>query len=673
MSNNDDRGPENTRLNNIECDEYLNCPISLEEINLAINKLKTGKSPGYDNVLNEYIITASNKINNLLLKLFNIILTTGIYPDPWKLGEIIPIYKNKGDNKDPSNYRPITLTSCISKLFSIILNERLSKYIENIINPNQGAFLKGSSTTNHLFALHSLIEYSKCIKKTLYCAFIDLSKAYDLINRSYMFSKLASSGVHGKFMNVVKSMYSNTKAYIKYNGLKSTQCITNIGIKQGCNVSCLIFAIYLNDLEVTMRERSCKGITVNDMDENNVMLQLFSLLYADDTIIMAMSAKDLQYALQIYSEYCQKWKLKINAEKTKILTFGKNINKTQFTINGNSVESINNFKYLGLIFNKNGKYINAIKHNIDKARKASFAILKRSKELNLTVSCQLLVHILESIIKPILLYGCEIFCYENLTIIDNFYAQLLRRILLVNKSTPHYSIFGEFGCTPPSVDVKKRALVFWIKTSHSNSLANTCQDILLECNNKNEYCSPYIKYIKDSFSNLGLGDLFNKSTTLCAGRNPVSTIKRRIRDIFIQTWLQKINNSPKFIFYRLIKTEFKFENYLDQLPFNKRIVLTQFRLSNHKLPIETGRWFNISREQRICPLCINDTLGDEFHYLFECDEFSEERRCYLKKYYLRNPNVIKINELFNTGNKTILSKLYMFIKIINNKLMTTRI
>ena len=171
MSNNDDRGPENTRLNNIECDEYLNCPISLEEINLAINKLKTGKSPGYDNVLNEYIITASNKINNLLLKLFNIILTTGIYPDPWKLGEIIPIYKNKGDNKDPSNYRPITLTSCISKLFSIILNERLSKYIENIINPNQGAFLKGSSTTNHLFALHSLIEYSKCIKKNVILCF----------------------------------------------------------------------------------------------------------------------------------------------------------------------------------------------------------------------------------------------------------------------------------------------------------------------------------------------------------------------------------------------------------------------------------------------------------------------------------------------------------------------
>ena len=90
-----------------------------------------------------------------------------------------------------------------------------------------------------------------------------------------MFAKLASSGVQGKFMNVVKSMYSNTKAYIKYNGLKSTQFITNIGIKQGCNVSCLIFAIYLNDLEVTMRERSCKGITVKDMDENNVMLQLF--------------------------------------------------------------------------------------------------------------------------------------------------------------------------------------------------------------------------------------------------------------------------------------------------------------------------------------------------------------------------------------------------------------
>ena len=224
-------------------------------------------------------------------------------------------------------------------------------------------------------------------------------------------------------------------------------------------------------------------------------------------------------------------------------------------------------------------------------------------------------------------------------------------------------------CIPPSIEVQKRALVFWIKTAHSNSLANTCQDILLECNKRNEYSSPYIRYIRDSFNKLGLTELFDKTVTLFPGCKPINTIKRRINDIFIQMWQQKISNSPKSMFYRLIKSEFKFEIYLDKLPFYKRVLITQFRLSNHKLPIETGRWFNIKRELRICPLCNNNNIGDEFHYLFECSEFREERRCYLKKYYIRNPNVVKVKELFDTVNTTRLSKLYTFIKSINNKIV----
>ena len=91
-------------------------------------------------------------------------------------------------------------------MISIILNERLNKYIENIIHPNQGAFLKGKSTNKHLFALHTIIKYSKSIRKT-YCA-------YDFISRSYIFTKLANSGVQGNFIKVIKSMYSKTKTYI---------------------------------------------------------------------------------------------------------------------------------------------------------------------------------------------------------------------------------------------------------------------------------------------------------------------------------------------------------------------------------------------------------------------------------------------------------------------------
>ena len=112
------------------------------------------------------------------------------------------------------------------------------------------------------------------------------------------------------------------------------------------NISCLIFAVYLNDLEQEMENRNCRGISVSDRNNEYLMLQLFTLLYADDTIILSNTEKDLQYSLQIYAEYCQKWKLIVNIDKSKILVFGKHTKRINFTLNGVELERVKTFKYL---------------------------------------------------------------------------------------------------------------------------------------------------------------------------------------------------------------------------------------------------------------------------------------------------------------------------------------
>ena len=645
------------------CDIFLNIPFTQDEISKYIHKLKCDKSPGFDFVRNEYIRMSEVLLLPLITKLFNSIMYSGIYPSVWSLGEIIPIYKNKGDEMDPKNYRPITLSSCISKLFSIALNERLSSFFEtsNVISHNQGAFLKGTSTTKHLFALHSLIEYSKSMNKTLYCAFIDLSRAYDVIDRHSMFTKLLDSGVKGNFFNIIKSMYSNTKSYIKYNNLKSTAFIANTGIKQGCNLSCLIFAVYLNDLEETMENSNCTGITIHDRNNNQIMLQLFTLLYADDTIIMAHTECDLQYSLYVYAQYCARWKLLINTDKSKILVFGRDPKSITFTLNGLVLEREATFKYLGLIFSKNGRYINAIKHNIDKARRACFSISKRARQLHLSVSCH--IHILNTIVKPILLYGCEIFCFEKLDIIDTFYTQQLKRILHLRKSTPDYMVYGETGCFPPSIDVKQRAMTFWLKTSKSppTSLPKVCQNIVLDCHEKVNYHSKYVTYIKSSFDNAGLTYLFQPHTQHLIIQNHINLIKRRIKDNFIQSWNNAKAVSPKAFFYNIIKHSFGFEDYLDKLSFKRRIMLSKFRTCNHNLPIETGRWNGTLRQERTCSTCPGNVLGDEHHFLFECMSFQETRTLCINRNTYRHPNIIKTSALFNSTNLNVLNKLCLLI------------
>ena len=103
----------------------------------------------------------------LYCKLFNRVLETGFMPKSWLEGIIIPIYKNKSDPKNPSNYRPITILSCLSKLFTSVLNDRLTLYLNenNILNENQAGFRKDYSCTDHIFTLHSLFEILRKRKK----------------------------------------------------------------------------------------------------------------------------------------------------------------------------------------------------------------------------------------------------------------------------------------------------------------------------------------------------------------------------------------------------------------------------------------------------------------------------------------------------------------------------
>ena len=177
---------------NLDNNEYLNSPITPAEIEKCINKLKNSKSPGTDNIINEYIKQTKQLLLPVYTQLFNIILDTGIIPTSWVKGIIVPIYKNKGDSLDPGNYRPITLLSCLGKLFTAVLNDRPNIFLEenDILCENQAGFRKHYSTTDHILTLHSLIELFKYQKKKIYCTFIDFSKAFDSVWRIGLWRKL---------------------------------------------------------------------------------------------------------------------------------------------------------------------------------------------------------------------------------------------------------------------------------------------------------------------------------------------------------------------------------------------------------------------------------------------------------------------------------------------------
>ena len=204
------------QIKNLEkqpCFTEINYRITISEVNKDLHNLKKNKAVGLDGIANEMLKAGANKFSKPLTLIFNRIFSMGQYPREWCDGVISTIYKN-GDPKVPGNHRAITICSNLAKVFSSILNERLSNFVEdNGLRPReQIGFKKLSRTTDHMFVLKTLIEvYRKPKGGKLYACFVDFSKAFDKVWSHGLLYKLLKSGIGGNFFAIIKSMYSIIK------------------------------------------------------------------------------------------------------------------------------------------------------------------------------------------------------------------------------------------------------------------------------------------------------------------------------------------------------------------------------------------------------------------------------------------------------------------------------
>ena len=329
----------------------------------------------------------------MITRLFNVVLRTGIVPEAWCIGAIVPLYKGKGSKEDLDNYRGITLLSCMGKHFTSLINKRLTDFLggAGAIGPEQAGFRKGHSTTDHAFALHMLIELYKQKGKRIYAAFVDYRKAFDFVDRSALWTKLLKEGINGHVLRVIMNIYAKAKSCVKSSANISRSFPSTIGVRQGENLSPLLFALFLNDFEYSLSRRngdnSYRGLPFiselyeqqirNDCDAGtydvDVFFRLYCLLYADDTIILAESPEELQTALNSLHAYCIKWKLTVNVKKTKVIIFSRGVVRIApaFVYGNQHLEIVREYTYLGVVFCCNGKFESAMSNRIEQATLAS--------------------------------------------------------------------------------------------------------------------------------------------------------------------------------------------------------------------------------------------------------------------------------------------------------------
>lgn len=657
-------------VENDELNEEINTSISENEILQAVKNLKNNKSSGVDDIVNEQIKTTISYMLPIYHKLFNVIFDTGIIPEYWTMGNIKPIYKSKGDPKQPENYRPITILSCFGKLFTAIINNRLNQYADNhnIISSSQSGFRKRHSTVDNLFIIKSLIDLVRSSRKKLYCCFVDFKQAFDTVWRDGLWTKLLQSRINGKCFNIIHNLYKDIKSKVTTSEGTSNYFSSNIGVRQGENLSPFLFSVFLNDLESYLRNKEISGITCDiNNDELRSYLQIFILLYADDTVIFSDNESDMQHALDAFEEYCLKWKLTVNTEKTKIVIFGQGRRKSNlnFMFNRKEIEVLKEYKYLGVLLGQSGSFQISKKYIAEQGNKAMFSLLRKIKNLSLPFDIQ--IDLFNKIVKPVLLYGCEVWGFGNLDILERVQLKFYKYIFNLKSSTPSNMIYGETGVMPLTFDIQCRIISFWSKLidteqSPGNKLSSLVYRILYTLYNYNRLRSQWVDCLKTLICSLGFSGFWH-SQSVPNMKWFVKASAQKIRDVFIQKWFSIIGISSTSNIYRIFKTKFEQSSYLSILSsyYCKRFLA--FRTRNHRLPVEVGRWRGIPLQERYCAYCSN-VIGDEFHFLLVCQHFQQHRSKYLQRYYYKNPNIIKFEELMNIVAPKKLKKLCMFIDII---------
>lgn len=418
----------------------------------------------------------------------------------------------------------------------------------------------------------------------------------------------------------------------------------------------------MNDLEVYLDVKQNHGVILDlENDDFVLYLKIIVLLYADDMVIISDDAQSFQKSLNDFYEYCKLWKLAINIDKSKVIIFGSRANKHySFKLGPHVIDVVDSYKYLGVIFSKNGSFLKARKYIAEQSRKALHYLYTRINNLNLPIDLQ--IKLFDHTIIPIMTFGCEVWGFEDTTILERIHVEFLRFITKTKKSTPHYVLCAELGRYPIETTIKSRMIGFWSRlifgkeSKFSSILYYTLRNLpFLQ--------SKWINYVKQIFLDCGRQDIWNDPLNF-QNKYIGQIIKRTLIDQNYQIWHAKLQHSSKGSNYELFKENIMLEPYFLTLERKNYLTFVKFRTANHRFPVETLRWENIPLQERKCQLCNDNDTADEFHYLLRCKFFDAYRQKYIHKYYYKHPNVIKFKELMCSTSAPALKNMCLFIDIL---------
>lgn len=419
------------------------------EISKLIRKLKIKKSPGNDKIPNILVKHLPRKGILMLMHILRACLKLSYFPISWKTAKVIPLPKPNKDSSDAGNYRPISLLSTLSKIFERMILNRIMEHLKqnDIILNEQFGFRKGHSSNHQLKRISHFIRDSLSMKRSTGMLTFDIEKAFDSVWHKAMVHKLFKLKVPLYLVKMISSFLSNRSFFVSINGTNSS--IRNIvaGLPQGSVLSPTLFNVFTSDLAITATEKG---------------------LFADDTSIFTAGKspnkiiKNLNKASKQLSDYCTRWKIKLNPTKTQALYFTRRranrwLPSSEVTVLGSNISWNDEVKYLGVTLDKTLCFNRHTDLTVQKALKFTgilFPLLNRKSHLNLSNK----IAVYKAMIRSIILYACPVWgnCAEvhlnKLQLIQN---KCLRLILNAPYNHPTYDLHRKANLPTIKVQIQK--------------------------------------------------------------------------------------------------------------------------------------------------------------------------------------------------------------------------
>jgi hypothetical protein len=403
------------------------------------------------------------------LYLLNAIWNSGSWPAVWREGNVIPIKKSGGNASRIEDHRPITLTCALSKILERILHSRLSSWAESrlLLAEEQAGFRKGRSTLDQLFTLNEIISMRKDTGKLTFCAFLDVRSAYDTVWRNGLLYRLHECGVSGRMFTLIKSMLALTVRRVVIQGSNSSNFSPQLGLPQGAVLSPLLYALFVNPLAVNLNALNL-GVEVYER-------RVSVLLYADDLVLLADNAEDLQRMLNCAAEFAKKWRFSFNPKPTKseVVVIPLPVEHNfRFNLSNASLPVSGRYKYLGLQVGDDESLAAHVDKIVGNA-KARMRVLWYASRGRAPLRIDTALHLFRTMVQPILEYAGGIwspFCSSRmLTALDSVQIKFGKLLLRLPNSTAHAYVMRELSLQPMQKRLLKLQLYFF---SHLANLSS---------------------------------------------------------------------------------------------------------------------------------------------------------------------------------------------------------